>query len=68
MLAEKRGNNPFLCVPHTQQTIADIAGLTRETANKMMSRLQRQGLIAVSSSMIELLEPEKLYRIGSQEK
>lgn len=47
-------------VPLTRQDLADMVGITQETAIRVVSRMQRQGLIGSKSRIITLLRPEEL--------
>lgn len=44
----------------TQDDLASLAGVTRETANRVLASLRDQGLIKVSRAYISILDPEAL--------
>jgi len=56
MLSSRLGNN----LPFTRQEIADMSGLTIETAIRIMSRLREGGIIRSARGHIVILDEKKL--------
>lgn len=54
------GNAILLEVPLTRQDIAEMAGTTVESTIRVMSRWQKQGLIATKSAHVTILDLERL--------
>jgi CRP-like cAMP-binding protein len=54
------GEGVTIDVPLTRQDLADMVGITQETAIRLLGRMQRQGLIASKSRRITLLRPDDL--------
>ncbi len=48
----------------SQESLGEAAGMTRETVNRLLAELQRNGLILVKGSAVHLLQPEELRRIA----
>jgi CRP-like cAMP-binding protein len=49
-------------IPLTQNDIAEMAGVTRSTANRVLRELQGCGLITITRGRIEVADPEGLVR------
>jgi len=47
-------------LPDTQECLADLLGVTRVTVNRALTRLRRNGLIAVEHRKVDILAPELL--------
>jgi CRP/FNR family transcriptional regulator len=47
-------------LPETQESLADLLGVTRVTINRALTRLRRNGLIAIRSRTVDILAPELL--------
>jgi CRP/FNR family transcriptional regulator len=47
-------------LPGTQERLADLLGVTRVTVNRALTRLRRDGLIAVAHRKVDILAPELL--------
>lgn len=45
----------------THQTIADMAGTSRETVSRVLSQLQKKGYLSISRKRLVILDAEKLY-------
>ncbi len=52
-----------LVVHTTQDELAELNGVTRETVNKHLNRLQQDGLILIGRGKIEILLEEELERL-----
>ena len=48
----------------TRQDIADRSGVTLETSIRVLSDLQRRGLVRTRAQCIEILEVERLRTLG----
>ena len=60
MLSSRLGNS----LPFTRQEIADMAGLTIETAIRIMSRLREGGIIRSARGHIIIVDEKKLKLLG----
>jgi CRP/FNR family transcriptional regulator len=64
--ADDPGDRPapgvVVALPDSQQVLAELLGLTRVTVNRELSRLRRDGLIAVDGGTVRILAPELLTR------
>jgi CRP-like cAMP-binding protein len=49
-------------VPLTQEELASMAGVTRSTANRVLSRAQAEGMIRVARSAVDVLDIDLLRR------
>ena len=49
----------------SQEAIASLAGTTRESANRVLSRLREQGVVQIERVRIRVLNPEKLAEMLS---
>ena len=52
--------NSRVTLPDTQEFLADLLGVTRVTINRALTRLRRDGLIAVQCRAVDILAPELL--------
>jgi CRP/FNR family transcriptional regulator len=52
--------NSRVTLPDTQESLADLLGVTRVTINRALTRLRRDGLIAVQCRAVDILAPELL--------
>jgi CRP/FNR family transcriptional regulator, cyclic AMP receptor protein len=60
-IAEVWGDvEPGLVLPLTQDDIADLAGTTRPTANRVLRKVEEDGLVKLGRGRIELLDPSGL--------
>lgn len=55
-----KGKGIKICVPLTHKDIANLVGITRETASVEMKKLERKGLIDCRGHLIIVKNPEKL--------
>ncbi len=53
-----------IVVPITQEDLAQLAGTTRPTANRLLRSLEEVGIVAVSRGRISVLDLEALRRKG----
>lgn len=60
---ERAGRQVRLMVPLTRQEIGEMAGTTTETTIRVLSRWQKDGLIATDSHYIVILDEDELARI-----
>jgi len=61
-LLEKVGeaSDSRVTLPGSQETLADLLGVTRVTINRALMRLRRDGLISVKLRRVDILAPELL--------
>lgn len=50
------------CIPLPQEQVAELAGTSRATANRVLRDLQRRGLLELGRSSVTVREPEGLRR------
>jgi len=55
---------PEFVIPFTRQELADLIGVSRESATRVLFRLKEDGVIALEDRTIRILDPEKLKRIS----
>lgn len=55
-------DGPLDVVPVTQEELAQLAGVARETANRVLQRSVEQGAIALSRGKVEILDRAALTR------
>jgi len=63
--AEAFGPTPPIEVPLTQDEVAQLAGTTRPTANRMMIEARDAGAIELARGKVIVVDPEWLIRKGS---
>lgn len=51
-------------LPFTRQEIADMAGITTETAIRFTGRLKDNGIVRPSRGMLEIVDPDRLREIS----
>ncbi len=56
------GNEPPSVIPLTQEELAQIAGLTRPTANRILKGAESDGILRVTRGKVEILDVEALVR------
>lgn len=56
----EQGDGILIDLDLSQEAIASLAGTTRESANRALSRLREQGVVEVERVRIRVLEPERL--------
>jgi CRP-like cAMP-binding protein len=61
-LAESFAETNNGAIPLTQADIASIAGVTRSTANRLLGEAQRDGVLHIGRSRIEVLDLQLLHR------
>ena len=61
-LGELYGNAETICVPLGQDEIAQIAGVTRQTVNKVLSKAQQDGVLRIERGRLEILHLEEIRR------
>jgi CRP/FNR family transcriptional regulator, cyclic AMP receptor protein len=54
------GRSPGSILPLTQEDLADLAGTTRPTANRVLRRLEEEGLVRLGRGRIEIIDSAKL--------
>jgi CRP-like cAMP-binding protein len=64
---ERREVGLLIQVPLTRDDLAAMAGTTTETASRVMSQFQRDGLIKTGRQWAAILQPEALERIAGVE-
>lgn len=63
-LARLYGGEVPVTIALTQQDLAELTGTTRPTANRVLRAAEVAGLVRVGRGRIEILEIEKLERLG----
>jgi CRP-like cAMP-binding protein len=53
-------------IPLTQVDIASMAGVTRSTANRVLSTAQNKGVLRVGRGALEILDAEQLHRLAGR--
>jgi CRP/FNR family transcriptional regulator len=66
-MGQKREEGLFVPLPLSRQEIADLVGTTIETAIRVMSRWQKDGLVETEKQGFLILRPAALREIGSGE-
>lgn len=56
------GNQATIRLPLSNQELASLIGVTRETVNAVLGRLRQQGLVKVERRQITILDMERLRR------
>jgi CRP/FNR family transcriptional regulator, cyclic AMP receptor protein len=56
------GPRPGAVVPLTQEDLAELAGTTRPTTNRVLRQTEERGLIKVSRGKVELVDPAQLAK------
>jgi CRP-like cAMP-binding protein len=56
---------PAGLVPLTQEEIAQLAGVTRSTANRVLRRAEGRGLVKIGRGRVEILDHAGLERLGA---
>ena len=51
-------------LPLSQQALAEMAGLSRKTANAYLAQFQRQGLVSLDYGRITVLDQQRLERVA----
>ena len=51
-------------IPYTQAEIGQLIGASRETVTRLMTQLERKGIISVSHSQLSIVDPQFLKRIA----
>ena len=54
------------CVPLAQEQLAELAGTSRATANKVLRDLQAKGVLELGRSTVTVVEAEELRRRGGR--
>lgn len=63
-LAERIFNQHQFELPLSRKDIAELAGMSSETAVRMLKKFNEDGLIKMNGKSIEVLDPERLQRIS----
>jgi CRP/FNR family cyclic AMP-dependent transcriptional regulator len=56
------GHVPGSVVPLTQEDLAELAGTTRPTTNKVLRQAEERGWVRVGRGRVELLDPDALLK------
>lgn len=59
-LGEKRGNAVLIQMPLSRQDLAEMTGITPETASRILIQFRRAGLIRSGRRWVEVLDPARL--------
>ena len=66
-MGQVRDDGTFIPLPLARQEIADLAGTTIETAIRVMSRWQREGIVETDKKGFLIRRPEALREIAPEE-
>ncbi|MGZ4689945.1 MAG: Crp/Fnr family transcriptional regulator [Acidimicrobiia bacterium] len=58
------GDRPADVVPLTQEELAQIAGVTRETANRILRRAEASGHLRMARGKVEIIDHDALARLS----
>jgi len=61
-LAALYGGGDRTCVPLGQDEIAQLAGVTRQTVNKVLAKAQQDGALRIERGRLEILDAEEIRR------
>ena len=61
-LGELYRNGETICVPLGQDEIAQLAGVTRQTVNKVLAKAQQDGVLRIERGRLEILGLEEIRR------
>ncbi len=61
-LGDLYGDDESVCVPLGQDEIAQIAGVTRQTVNKVLTKAQQDGALRIERGRLEILDLEEIRR------
>jgi len=61
-LGELYRNGDTICVPLGQDEIAQLAGVTRQTVNKVLAKAQQDGALRIERGRLEILALEEIRR------
>ncbi len=61
-LAELYRGGETTCVPLGQDEIAQLAGVTRQTVNKVLAKAQLDGALHIERGRLQILDPEEIRR------
>ena len=56
--------NDVVTIPLTQEDVADMAGTTRPTANKVLRSGEEKGVLRISRGRIEVLDVTALTKLA----
>lgn len=59
-LGEKRGNAVLIQMPLSRQDLAEMTGVTPETASRVLTQFRRSGLISSGRRWVAILDPVRL--------
>lgn len=59
---KQEGGTIELTLPLTHQELANMAGTTRETVNRLLNQLKKEGILQIDRKKITLLQPDALRR------
>ena len=59
-LGEKRGNAILIQMPLSRQDVAEMIGITPETASRILMQFRRSGLIRSGRRWVAILDPARL--------
>lgn len=59
------GSSTNIKLTITRDNIANFLGLRRETLSRLLSRLQKEGLLAIKGKQLQLLQPDRLNKLAN---
>lgn len=66
-IGQKREGSVFVPLPLSRQEIADLVGTTIETAIRIMSRWQKEGVVETDKKGFRIPDPQALSKIAPEE-
>ena len=63
-LVELYGGNAPVVIPFTQDEVAQLAGTTRPTANRVLRACEKSGMLQLARGRIEVSDPAALRRLA----
>jgi len=61
-LVELYRGGDTICIPLGQDEIAQLAGVTRQTVNKVLAKAQQDGALQIERGRLQILDPEEIRR------
>jgi CRP-like cAMP-binding protein len=51
-------------IPFTRQELADLIGISRESATRVLTKFREEGILKLEGRFIEIINPELLQQIS----
>ncbi|NEV80459.1 winged helix-turn-helix domain-containing protein, partial [Rhodopseudomonas sp. BR0C11] len=65
-LAERDTDRARLRIELTQQQVSEMAGMSRESVNKLLARWASQGWIRLGPQTLEIVQPDALRTVAGE--